>query len=97
VRHDKAEQNSRRTRNEDAAGSSDVADLVSLLIDRGARLDEQDNRGRTALMIAASLGHEGAVDLLLRRGADKKLCDKVGKTAADLATSDALRVKLAVN
>jgi uncharacterized protein len=81
---------------EDGAGSSDVADVVTLLIDRGARLDDQDNRGRTALMIAASLGHEKAVDVLLAHGADRSLRDKAGKTAADLAVNEELRKKLAV-
>lgn len=82
---------------EDAAGSSDVADVLALLIDHGAHIDDQDNRGRTALMIAASLGHETAVDVLLARGANKTLHDHAGKTAADLATSDALRKKLTVS
>ncbi len=54
--------------------------VIELLIDRGAHLDDQDNRGRTALMIAAELNHEVAVDLLLARGADKSLRDKQGKT-----------------
>ncbi|MEI9899444.1 MAG: ankyrin repeat domain-containing protein [Hyphomicrobium sp.] len=79
----------------DAAGTNDVADLVTLLIARGARLDDQDNRGRTALMIAASLGHDKAVELLLEHGADKRLLDKTGKTAADLSTSETLKAKLA--
>jgi len=70
--------------------------VLALLIDHGAHIDDQDNRGRTALMIAASLGHEKAVDVLLARGANKNLHDKAGKTAADLATSDALRRKLTV-
>lgn len=82
---------------EDAAGSNDVADVLALLIDHGARINEKDNRGRTALMIAASLGHDKAVDVLLARGADKTLRDSTGKTAADLAANDALRRKLAVS
>jgi ankyrin repeat protein len=81
---------------EDGAGSSDVGDVVTLLIKRGARLNDQDNRGRSALMIAASLGHEKAVDVLLAQGADRSLRDKSGKTAADLAANDELRKKLAV-
>lgn len=81
---------------EDGAGSSDVSDVLTLLIKRGARLNDQDNRGRTALMIAASLGHETAVDVLLAHGADRSLRDKAGKTAADLAASDELRKKLGI-
>ncbi len=82
---------------EDGAGWNDVADIIALLIDHGARLNDQDNRGRTALMIAASLGHEKAVEILLARGADKGLHDKAGKTAIDLSANDELRMKLASN
>jgi ankyrin repeat protein len=77
------------------AGVKDVDQTMTLLIEKGARLDDQDNRGRTALMIAAELGHAGAVDLLLAHGADKSLKDKQGKTAGDLTSLTALRDKLA--
>jgi uncharacterized protein len=77
------------------AGIKDVIDVMTLLIERGAHLDDQDNRGRSALMIAAELGHPAAVDLLLAHGADKSLKDKQGKTAGDLTTLTALRQKLA--
>jgi uncharacterized protein len=79
----------------DEAGVDDVAKVLTLLIERGARLDDQDNRGRTALMIAAELGHTGAAELLISRGASKALRDKDGKTASDLARSEALRAELA--
>jgi ankyrin repeat protein len=82
---------------EDGAGSSDVADVLELLIERGARLNDQDNRGRTALMIAAALGHEKAVDVLLDHDADRRIRDRQQKTAADLASTDELRKKLAAN
>jgi ankyrin repeat protein len=77
------------------AGVDDVAKVITLLLDRGAHIDDQDNRGRTALMIAAELNHETAVDLLLSRGADKSLRDKEGKAAGDLTSLTALREKLA--
>jgi ankyrin repeat protein len=77
------------------AGIDDVAKVLTLLLDRGARVDDQDDRGRTALMIAAELNHEGAVDLLLSRGADKTLRDKQGKSAGDLTSLTTLREKLA--
>lgn len=82
---------------EDGAGTSDVADVLELLIARGAHLDDRDNRGRTALMIAASLGHERAVDVLLAHGASRTLRDKSGKTAADLASNDELKKRLAAS
>jgi uncharacterized protein len=67
---------------------------MKLLVDRGARLDDKDNRGRTALMIAASLGHTSAAELLLSRGANVGGRDKSGKSAGDLAASEALRAML---
>jgi ankyrin repeat protein len=65
-----------------------------LLLDKGARIDDQDNRGRTALMIAAELGHRSAVELLLAHGADASLLDKQGKTARDLAASEDIKLAL---
>jgi ankyrin repeat protein len=72
----------------------DVVEVMTLLIDRGARLNERDNRGRTALMIAAELDHAAAVDVLLAHGADKSLKDKQGKAASDLTSLTALRAEL---
>jgi ankyrin repeat protein len=79
----------------DEAGVDDVAKVMTLLIDRGAQLDDQDNRGRTALMIAAELGHTGAAELLISRGADRNIHDKDGKSASDLARDETLRAELA--
>lgn len=81
----------------DEAGVQDEIEVIKLLLDRGAHIDDADNRGRTALMIAAELNHAAAVDLLLARGADKSLKDQQGKTASDLTTLTALRDKLAAN
>ena len=77
------------------AGVKDVVEVMTLLIDCGARLDERDNRGRTALMIAAELDHAAAIDVLLAHGADKSLKDKQGKMASDLTSVTALRAELA--
>jgi len=78
----------------DEAGIDDVSKAITLLLDRGAHIDDKDNRGRTALMVAAELNHTGAADLLIARGADKNLRDKLGKSAADLTSVTALREKL---
>jgi ankyrin repeat protein len=83
-----------------AAGySNDVPEAeglatVTLLLDNGARIDDRDNRGRSALMIASESGHAGAVDLLLKRGADAKLKDNSGNNASDLAASKAIKTIL---
>ena len=62
---------------------------------RGVHVDDSDNRGRTALMIAAALGHTSAAELLLSRGADAAARDKSGKSAGDLAANEVLRARLA--
>ncbi|KAJ8133100.1 hypothetical protein O1611_g522 [Lasiodiplodia mahajangana] len=40
-------------------------ELVKLLLDRGARVDERDNNGRTPLSLAAEWDHEKITELLL--------------------------------
>lgn len=79
----------------DEAGAADVKETIELLVARGARLDDVDDRGRTALMTAAELGHTTALEALLKARADVSLKDKSGKTAADLATDQAIRTSLA--
>lgn len=64
---------------------------VRLLIARHAKLDLVDDRGRSALMIAASLNRFETARALLEAGADKGLRDKQGKSAADLASTDEMR------
>ena len=66
------------------------------LLEGGARVDDRDVRGRTALMIAAEGGHAEIAALLLARGADPSLMDNAGRRAADLAVPSALRERLSV-
>lgn len=68
---------------------SDGVKTVQLLLEKGAQLGARDNRGRTALMTAAELGHGAIVKALLAAGADKDAKDKEGKTALDLADGPA--------
>jgi uncharacterized protein len=77
------------------AGVNDMEEILKLLIERGAHVNDSDNRGRTALMIAAATGHTSAAELLLSHGADASLRDKGGKSAGDLAANDVLRARLA--
>ena len=68
---------------DEGVGAAPVARVVDLLIAHGAVLDDADNRGRTALMIAAVAGRRRSPsDLLLQRGADRARKDKEGKTRA---------------
>lgn len=80
-----------------AAGYPDItpadhaAATVRLLIARHANLDLVDDRGRSALMIAAALNRFETARALLEAGADKGLHDIKGKSAADLAATDEMR------
>jgi uncharacterized protein len=78
----------------DGAGVLDAENVVKLLLDRNADINAVDDRGRSALMIAAELDHAAIVNILLERGADRSITDKQRKTALDLATSDAVRQAL---
>lgn len=69
-------------------------EVVSYLLDAGAHIDDRDDRGRTALMIAAEGGRAEIADLLLKRGAEPSLRDKAGKCAADLTVLSSLREHL---
>ena len=79
----------------DEAGAADVKETIELLTARGARVDDVDDRGRTALMTAAVLGRTTAAETLVKAGADVSLKDKSGKSAADLASDDAMLSVLA--
>jgi len=83
-----------------AAGhSNDVPEAeglatVEALLAAGAPVGPADDRGRTALMIAAGRGHAAIAARLIVAGADRSARDKQGKTAADLAANDEVRAVL---
>jgi len=64
------------------------------LLTHGAPIDTADNRGRTALMIAAEVGDPAVVEFLIAHGANRARKDKQETTALDLAASDEVRKKL---
>lgn len=72
----------------------DGVNTVLRILALGAELDAVDNRGWSALMIAAERGHAEVATLLLERGADPTIADNDGRRAADLATDEALRASL---
>jgi len=79
---------------DEGVGSQASARVIDLLLSHGANLDDADNRGRTALMIAASLGYADVVNVLVHRGANRAKMDRDGKTAFDLAANSTVREKL---
>ena len=65
-------------------------ETVRLVVTRGAALNLADDRGRTALIIAAERGHSEIVSLLVDAGADGSHRDAAGNTASDVAGNDAV-------
>ncbi|MFH0821760.1 MAG: ankyrin repeat domain-containing protein [Pseudomonadota bacterium] len=61
---------------------------VEDLLDKGAYIDTQDQRGRTPLILAASYGSAEIVKLLLSRGADASVKAAEGQTAYFVAQSN---------
>jgi hypothetical protein len=65
---------------------SSHTEVVRLLLDKGALLDEKNKWGRTALIHASVSGHTEMVRLLLDKGALLDEKDQEGKTALMLAS-----------
>jgi uncharacterized protein len=79
------------------AAAAPDAKTVALLLGRGARVDVRAPNGTTPLMMAAQYGPEDAVRQLLQKGADPRLKNDLGLTAADFAGKggrDALAAQL---
>lgn len=53
--------------------------MVSLLLSKGAYVNVQDKLGRTSAMIAAELGNDAVLSLLIENDADMALRDKEGQ------------------
>jgi len=62
-------------------------DIVSRLLKQGARPDQRNNFGYSALMIASQEGRADIVKALLSAGADRTLRNKKRETAADIAVA----------
>ena len=81
------------------AASMNRSDLIEILAEKSTTLDQPDLRGRTALFIAAELGHSESIKALVNHGAsiDYQLPDS-GPTALAVAVAnqklDAVRLLL---
>ncbi|KAL0331876.1 UNVERIFIED_CONTAM: Ankyrin repeat and KH domain-containing protein mask-1 [Sesamum calycinum] len=67
------------------AQSGDVLALKALIGHADFDLDMQDDRGFSAVMVAAMEGHVDVFRLLVYSGADVKLCNKSGENAITLS------------
>ncbi|ATD66755.1 hypothetical protein CNR27_04260 [Luteimonas chenhongjianii] len=61
--------------------------LIERLVCHGVDLDLRDSRGMTALHLAAALGREGALKVLIRHGASPVACAADGQTPLGVALS----------
>ncbi len=73
----------------------DALATARLLLEHGARINARDDRGMTALMIAAQRNHPRMVEMLLAQGADPGLRDRRGRDVWAVARSEAVRARLA--
>lgn len=69
------------------AATGPEAQIVRLLLDKGAPVDARSPNGSTALMMAARYGTEQSVALLLEHKASLELRNDRGMNAADFARS----------
>ncbi|HSS20837.1 MAG TPA: ankyrin repeat domain-containing protein [Pyrinomonadaceae bacterium] len=60
-------------------------EIIQELLNAGVRLDDQDDKGNTALMLATTHGRSASVYLLIKAGANVNLRNKDGWTALKLA------------
>ena len=79
----------------DGVGEPQAAETVRLLLEKGARLEDADERGYTPLMVAAEGGRVEIARILLAAGASRTARGKDGKIAADLARDTEFKQLLA--
>ncbi len=77
------------------APEDDGMTLVEFLLGKSERINDADDRGRTALMIAAESGHAQIVRLLIKHGAATGTLDNDGNSANDLAQNPDVKAALA--
>jgi ankyrin repeat protein len=75
---------------------NDAVAMIQLLLRKGALIDLKDNRGWTAMMTAANMGHWEVIEILIKAGADIHTKSNDGKTAAKLASASGHQKAVAI-
>ena len=73
-----------------ALGYSSRSDVIRFLVAAGLRVDDENDDGQTALMLAAHRRVAEPISQLLKAGADPNKKDKVGRTALMYAVSEVI-------
>jgi ankyrin repeat protein len=67
------------------AAQSGEDDIVDLLLNAGAHINDCDGIGRTACFVAVEYGHSDILHRLTARGADVAICDHRGRSPLSIA------------
>jgi hypothetical protein len=70
------------------AADNNHAEVLRLLLDRGAELEARDDDGETAFFRAVAYGHEEIVGMLLSKGADVRAENMYGVTPLQAASGE---------
>lgn len=68
--------------------TDEQVNILRILLENGAKLNEQDSLGKTPLHYASEMGRTRCIPYLLQKGASVDIRDKLGKTPLDLSSSD---------
>ena len=71
--------------------SEEQISMLRVLIENGAKVDQQDSQGKTPLHYAAELGRTRCIPFLLQKGASPHATDNHRKTPLDLASNEKVR------
>jgi len=66
--------------------------LLQLILDNGADINEQNKKGKTALMLAIEYENKSIAEYLLQQGADVNIKDNEGGTALTYAQKNSVRI-----
>ncbi|KAN0007328.1 hypothetical protein ACTFIU_000527 [Dictyostelium citrinum] len=76
------------------AADFNQVEVLEYLISKGAKFDNVDDYGITPLLAAVYEGHKGAVELLLKKGANKSVKGPDGQTAYEAAEKAEIKALL---